>query len=151
MNSSDSKLLRNGDADVMIAGGCEAAITPLSFAGFINLMAMNNNYNDNPTKASRPFDMNRGGFVMSEGAAVLVLETLSHATKRGAKKYCELAGYGASCDAYHITSPDPEGDGLRRAILASLKDANLKPEDVNFNHSHIRINTIFILFDYPNF
>jgi 3-oxoacyl-[acyl-carrier-protein] synthase II len=126
------RLLRNGDADVMIAGGCEAAITPLSFAGFINLMAMNNNYNDNPTKASRPFDMNRGGFVMSEGAGVLVLETLSHATKRGAKIYCELAGYGASCDAYHITSPDPEGDGLRRAILASLKDANLKPEDVVF-------------------
>ena len=144
------RLLRNGDADVMIAGGCEAAITPLSFAGFINLMAMNNNYNDNPTKASRPFDMNRGGFVMSEGAGVLVLETLSHATKRGAKIYCELAGYGASCDAYHITSPDPEGDGLRRAILASLKDANLKPEDVNFNDSHISNDTIFTLFDYPN-
>ena len=143
------RLLRNGDADVMIAGGCEAAITPLSFAGFINLMAMNNNYNDNPTKASRPFDMNRGGFVMSEGAGVLVLETLSHATKRGAKIYCELAGYGASCDAYHITSPDPEGDGLRRAILASLKDANLKPEDVNFNDLHISNDTIFTLFLLP--
>jgi len=149
LNKKALRLLRNGDADVMIAGGCEAAITPLSFAGFINLMAMNNNYNDNPTKASRPFDMNRGGFVMSEGAGVLVLETLSHATKRGAKIYCELAGYGASCDAYHITSPDPEGDGLRRAILASLKDANLKPEDVFFNHSHIRNNTIFILFECP--
>lgn len=114
------RLMRNGDADVMIAGGSEAAITPLSFAGFCNLMAMNTNYNDDPTKASRPFDLGRGGFVMSEGAGVLVLETLSHAVKRGAKVYCELAGYGASCDAYHITSPDPEGDGLKRAMLGTF-------------------------------
>lgn len=124
--------MRNGDADIMLAGGTEAPLTPLSFAGFCNLMAMNFNYNDNPTKASRPFDLNRGGFIMGEGAGVLVLEKLSHAVKRNARVYCELAGYGASCDAYHITSPDPEGDGLRRAILASLKDASMRPEEVFF-------------------
>ena len=129
--------MRNGDADVMIAGGCEAPLTPLSFAGFCNLMAMNFNYNDNPTKASRPFDLNRGGFVMGEGAGVLVLETLSHAVKRGARVYCELAGYGASCDAYHITSPDPEGDGLKRALLYALKDAGgLRPEQVDYVNAH---------------
>lgn len=130
------RLMRNGDCDVMIAGGSEAALTPLSFAGFCNLMAMNFNYNDDPTKASRPFDLNRGGFVMSEGAGILVLETMSHALKRGAKVYCELAGYGASCDAYHITSPDPEGDGLRRALLASLNDGGLKPEEVDYINAH---------------
>ena len=130
------RLMRNGDADVMIAGGAEAAITPLSFAGFCNLLAMNFNYNDNPTKASRPFDLNRAGFVMSEGAGVLVLETLSHAVKRGARVYCELAGYGASCDAYHITSPDPEGDGLKRAMLASLKDAGLRTDQVDYVNAH---------------
>jgi 3-oxoacyl-[acyl-carrier-protein] synthase II len=128
--------MRNGDADVIIAGGAEAPITPLSFAGFCNLMAMNFNFNDNPTKASRPFDLDRGGFVMSEGAGVLVLETLSHAQKRGARVYCELAGYGASCDAYHITSPDPEGDGLGRAILASLKDAGLRTDEVDYINAH---------------
>jgi 3-oxoacyl-[acyl-carrier-protein] synthase II len=128
--------MRNGDADVMIAGGAEAPITPLSFAGFCNLMAMNFNYNDNPTEASRPFDLDRNGFVMSEGAGVLVLETLSHAEKRGARIYCELAGYGASCDAYHITSPDPEGDGLNRAMLASLKDADLRTDEVEYINAH---------------
>lgn len=130
------RLLRNGDCDVMIAGGSEAPITPLSFAGFCNLMAMNTNCNDNPTIASRPFDAERGGFVMSEGAGILILETLSHAQKRGARIYCELAGYGASCDAYHITSPAPDGDGLRRAILACLKDGDLKPEDVEYVNAH---------------
>jgi 3-oxoacyl-[acyl-carrier-protein] synthase II len=130
------RLMRNGDADVIIAGGSEAPITPLSFAGFCNLMAMNFNYNDNPTKASRPFDLNRGGFVMAEGAGVLVLETLSHAVKRGARVYCELAGYGASCDAYHITSPDPEGDGLNRAIRYSLKDAGLRLDEVEYVNAH---------------
>jgi 3-oxoacyl-[acyl-carrier-protein] synthase II len=91
--------MKNGDADVMLAGGCEAPLTPLSFAGFCNLMAMNTHYNDDPTHASRPFDLNRGGFVMSEGAGVLVLETLSHAIKRGAKIYCELAGK-YHCDSF---------------------------------------------------
>lgn len=130
------RLMKNGDADIMLAGGTEAPITPLSFAGFQNLMAMNFNYNDDPTKASRPFDLNRGGFIMSEGAGVLVLETLSHAVKRGAKIYCELAGYGASCDAYHITSPDPEGQGLKRAILACLEDASIRPDEVQYVNAH---------------
>lgn len=130
------RLMRNGDADVMIAGGTEAPITPLSFAGFINLMAMNSNYNDNPKKASRPFDLNRGGFIMSEGSGVLVLETLAHAVKRGARVYCELAGYGASCDAYHITSPDPEGQGLKRAVLACLKDGRIEKEEVQYINAH---------------
>lgn len=130
------RMLRNGDADVMLAGGTEAAITPLSFAGFCNLMAMNTNYNDNPTAASRPFDLGRGGFVMSEGAGVLVLETLSHALRRGCRVYCELAGYGASCDAYHITSPDPEGDGLRRALLGALSDGGIAVEEVEYVNAH---------------
>jgi len=130
------RLMRNGDADIMVCGGSEAALTPLSFAGFQNLMAMNCNYNDNPTKASRPFDLNRRGFVMSEGAGVLVLETLSHAVKRGAKVYCELAGYGASCDAYHITSPAPDGAGLKSAILAALSDGNIDSSEVDYINAH---------------
>jgi 3-oxoacyl-[acyl-carrier-protein] synthase II len=92
--------------------------------------------NDDPKTASRPFDLNRGGFVMSEGSGVLVLETLSHAVKRGARVYCELAGYGASCDAYHITSPDPEGQGLKRAVLACLKDAGLSLKEVQYINAH---------------
>lgn len=120
----------------MLAGGTEAPLTPLSFAGFQNLMAMNFAYNDDPIKASRPFDLNRGGFIMGEGSGVLVLETLSHAQKRGAKIYCELAGYGASCDAYHITSPDPEGQGLKRAILAALDDASMQPDEVEYINAH---------------
>ena len=129
--------MRNGDADVVVAGGCEAPLTPLSFAGFGNLMAMSTSHNDRPTLASRPFDLHRDGFVMSEGAGVLVLETLPHAVRRGARVYCELAGYGASCDAYHITSPDPGGDGLRRALLAALKDAgNMSPHEVDYVNAH---------------
>eukprot|EP01034_Spumella_vulgaris_P037937 gene37937-46811_t len=130
------RLMKNGDADVMLAGGCEAPLTPLSFAGFCNLMAMNTHHNNDPTHASRPFDLGRGGFVMSEGAGVLVLETLSHAVKRGARVYCELAGYGASCDAHHITSPDPQGQGLKRAILECLKDSNIRPEEVQYINAH---------------
>ncbi|RYH22217.1 beta-ketoacyl-[acyl-carrier-protein] synthase II [archaeon] len=133
------RLMRNGDADVMLAGGCEAPLTPLSFAGFCNLMAMNTQHNDSPDKASRPFDLHRGGFVMSEGAGVLVLETLQHAVQRGAKVYCELAGYGASCDAYHITSPDPEGQGLKRAVMACLKDGNIQTHEVSKIPTYIHI------------
>lgn len=130
------RLLRNGDAEVMLAGGCEAPLTPLSFAGFCNLMAMNTLCNDNPTAASKPFDIERAGFVMAEGAGVLVLETLDHAVRRGARVYCELAGYGASCDAYHITSPDPEGQGLKRAVLACLHDSGLEKEEVQYINAH---------------
>jgi len=147
------RLMRNGDADVMICGGAEAALTPLSFAGFQNLMAMNFNYNDDPTRGSRPFDLNRGGFVMSEGAGVLVLETLSHAVKRGAKVYCELAGYGASCDAFHITSPSPDGAGLKAAILGALHDGGLHLEDVDYINAHgtsTKKNDLFETIAYKN-
>lgn len=130
-------MLRSGDADVILAGGCEAPLTPLSFASFCNLMAMNTVCNDQPQTASRPFDLTRGGFVMGEGAGVLVLETLSHALKRGASNiYCELAGYGASCDAYHITSPEPEGKGLASAITTCLRDAKMSPEDIQYVNAH---------------
>jgi 3-oxoacyl-[acyl-carrier-protein] synthase II len=130
------RLMRNGDADVMVVGGAEAPLTPLSFAGFCNLMAMNTGKNDNPTEASSPFDKRRSGFVMSEGGGVVVLETLSHATKRKARIYCELAGYGASCDAHHITAPEPTGDGLKRAIEAALTDSAVKPEEVDYINAH---------------
>lgn len=113
--------IRRGDADVMLAGGSDAAVTPTSFAGFCSMKALCSQYNDNPTKGSRPFDADRCGFVMGEGAGVLVLESLTHAVKRGARIYCELAGYGASCDAYHITSPAPGGEGLARAMAQALE------------------------------
>ena len=99
------KHMRDGEADIMLAGGSEAALTPLCFAGFCALTAMVTKYNDTPEKASRPFDKDRAGFVMGEGAGCLLLETEEHALARGAEIYCELAGYGSSCDAYHITAP----------------------------------------------
>ncbi|KAG5188567.1 thiolase-like protein [Tribonema minus] len=117
------KTIRAGEADVMIAGGAEAAITPLSYAGFCSLKAMATGYNDDPQRASRPFDKDRAGFVMAEGGGVLILESLEHAQKRGAKIYAELAGYGASGDAHHITSPAPDGAGLADAFERCLKSA----------------------------
>lgn len=128
--------LRRGDADIMLAGGSEAAITQLGFAGFCSMRAMSTQYNDTPERSSRPFDLNRDGFVMGEGAGVLLLETLEHAEARGARIYCELAGYGATCDAYHITMPDPTGDGLSNCIKRALKDANVKPEEVVYVNAH---------------
>lgn len=130
------KILRSGDADIMIAGGSEAAITPLGFSGFCSMKAMATAFNDDPTRSSRPFDARRDGFVMGEGAGVLVLETLEHAKARGAKIYCELAGAAATCDAFHITQPDPEGKGLELCIQNTLKDAGLKPEDVDYINAH---------------
>lgn len=130
------KHLRDGEADVMIAGGSEAALTPLCFAGFCALTAMVTKYNDTPEKASKPFDKDRAGFVMSEGAGVIVMETEEHALARGAKIYCELAGYGASCDAHHITAPAPDGNGLRRCMEAALKDGNVAPQDVGYINAH---------------
>lgn len=130
------KHLRDGEADVMLAGGSEAALTPLCFAGFVALTAMVTKYNDNPTKASRPFDKDRGGFVMGEGAGVIVMETEEHALKRGAKIYCELAGYGSSCDANHITAPAPGGEGLARCMNAALKDGDIMPQDVGYINAH---------------
>lgn len=128
--------LENGHADVILAGGSEAAITPLCYAGFNNIKAVTTNYNDDPTKASRPFDKNRSGFVMAEGAGMLVLETEEHALKRGATIYCELSGYGATCDAHHITAPHPEGEGLAGCIEMALNHAGIKPEEVDYINAH---------------
>jgi 3-oxoacyl-[acyl-carrier-protein] synthase II len=119
----------------MIAGGTEAAITALSMAGFCSMKAMSER-NDEPGKAMRPFDADRDGFVMGEGAGVVILEELEHAKSRGAPIYCELVGYGMSADAHHITMPDPEGDGAARAMRACLGDAGLRPEDVDYINAH---------------
>jgi 3-oxoacyl-[acyl-carrier-protein] synthase II len=130
------KLLRDGEVDVMISGGTEAAVTPISMAGFCSMKAMATDFNDNPTKASRPFDVARCGFVMGEGAGVIVLETLEHAQARGAKIYAEVVGYGASCDAFHITQPDTEGKGLKACMQKAINTAGIKPEQVGYINAH---------------
>lgn len=130
------RILRDGEADVMLAGGSEAAITELGYAGFCSMKAMSTQYNDAPQTASRPFDKGRDGFVMGEGAGVLLLETLEHAQARGARIYCEVSGYAASCDAFHITSPDPEGKALSTAIGKVIKEAGLAVEDVDYINAH---------------
>ena len=131
-----AQAIRNGEADVMLAGGAEAALTPLSFAGFGNMKAMCTAFNDDPARASRPFDKERSGFVMGEGAGVLCLESYEHAVARGAEIYCELAGYGVSCDAHHITSPAPDGAGLTKAIELCLADAGVEPTDIGYINAH---------------
>ncbi|MDR1418063.1 MAG: beta-ketoacyl-ACP synthase II [Endomicrobium sp.] len=128
-------LMRSSDADVVIAGGSEGAITPLGLAGFCSIKALSQR-NDEPLKASRPFDKDRDGFVMGEGAGMVVLETLEHALNRGAKIYAELAGYGASDDAYHITAPDPEGKGAAMAIEKAICDAGISKEDIDYINAH---------------
>jgi len=127
--------MRENNCDVMIAGGTESCITPLGLAGFCSMKALSTR-NDQPQKASRPFDKERDGFVMGEGAGIVVLETEEHAKKRGAKIYCELAGYGMSCDAYHMTSPDPTGEGAYLSIKYALINANISPEEVNYINAH---------------
>lgn len=128
-------IIARGDADIMLVGGTEAALTPLSFAGFGNMKATSTR-NDEPQKASRPFDAKRNGFVMSEGAAVLVLEDYEHAIARGAHIYAELAGFGLTADAFHMTNPEPEGNGATRAMKMALKKAGIKPEDIGYINAH---------------
>jgi len=127
--------IRRGDADVMIAGGSEAAITPFAYASFCSMKAMSTR-NDAPEKASRPFDRQRDGFIMGEGAGVVVLESLEHAQARGARIYCELAGYAATSDAYHITQPDPEGRGLSLAMRRALASAAVQPDQIDYINAH---------------
>jgi 3-oxoacyl-[acyl-carrier-protein] synthase II len=125
-----------GDADVMIAGGAEAAVTPLGVGGFAAARALSTEYNDNPTAGSRPFDEGRDGFVIAEGAGVVVLEEYEHAKARGAKIYAEVIGYGLSGDAYHITTPAENGDGGFRAMKAALNRAGINPEDIDYINAH---------------
>lgn len=128
------KVIQRGDADVMITGGAEASLTDMSFAGFCSMKAMSTN--PDPDSASRPFDANRDGFVMGEGAGILVLESLESALERGAHIYAELAGYGATSDAHHITAPSPGGEGGARAMRLALKDAGVSPEEVGYLNAH---------------
>src|SRR4030042_1265908 len=127
--------IQRGDADVMLAGGSEACLTPLAYGGFCANRSMSRR-NDDPGTASRPFDKGRDGFVMGEGAGVVVLESLDHARGRGARIYAEAAGYGNTADAHHLAAPDPEGDGMIRVMRQALDDADLKPEDVGYINAH---------------
>lgn len=129
-------LIRSGRCDLCISGGTEAAITEFSIASFEALQALSHSYNDNPQKASRPFDKDRDGFVLAEGSAIFMLEELEHAKTRGAKIYAELAGFGSSCDAYHITAPLPDGSGAALAVKEALEDAELVPQDIQYYNAH---------------
>ncbi|MCJ7642977.1 MAG: beta-ketoacyl-ACP synthase II [Candidatus Aminicenantes bacterium] len=129
------RMIARGEADIMFAGGAESPITPLGMAGFCALKALSER-NDEPAKASRPFDARRDGFVMGEGAGIVILEDLEHALARGARIYAEVAGYGMTSDAYHVTAPAPDGDGAARVMLRALADAGARPEDVGYINAH---------------
>jgi 3-oxoacyl-[acyl-carrier-protein] synthase II len=131
-----ARLIQFGDADVMVAGGAEAAVCPLGIAGFIACRAMSTNFNNEPQRASRPYDKDRDGFVMGEGAAALVLEEYEHAKARGARIYAEVSGYGLAGDAFHITSPAPDGDGGFRAMKGAIGHAGIDPSDIDYINAH---------------
>lgn len=130
------RMIQYGDADIMVAGGAESALNDLGIGGFDKMRALSRKRNDDPEAASRPFDAERDGFVMAEGAGVLVLEEMGHAKARGARIYCELAGYGRTCDAYHITAPHETGRGAARAMSLAMEDAGLQPEQVQYINAH---------------
>ncbi|ORU01222.1 3-oxoacyl-(acyl-carrier-protein) synthase, KASII [Anaerovibrio sp. JC8] len=130
------RVLQRGDADVMVAGGTEASISQAAVAGFCSMKALCTDHNDDPAHASRPFDANRSGFIMGEGAGIIVMETLEHAEKRGAHIYAEIVGYGANSDAYHITSPAPHGAQAAKCMANALKDAGLEPSEVDYINAH---------------
>jgi len=130
------RLIQSGKMDMMLTGGAEGAITPIGIEGFTACRALSTNYNDDPAKASRPFDKDRDGFVMGEGAGILILEEYEQAINRGANIHCEITGYGMSADAYHYTLPEPTGDGAKRAMLDALEDAKMKPGLIDYINAH---------------
>jgi len=131
-----ARMIREDDADIMLAGGAEATICPIGIAGFAQARALSTNFNDEPAKASRPYDEARDGFVMGEGAGVLVLEEYEHAKRRGAKIYAEVIGYGLSGDAYHVTAPHPEGSGAFRSMQMALRKSGLDPSEIDYINAH---------------
>jgi 3-oxoacyl-[acyl-carrier-protein] synthase II len=131
-----ARMIKDGDADIMLAGGAESTICPIGIAGFAQARALSTSFNDHPEKASRPYDKDRDGFLMGEGAGVVVLEEYEHAKARGAKIYCEVIGYGLSGDAHHVTAPHPEGSGAYRSMAMALRKSGLEPKDIDYINAH---------------